>query len=342
MFRWTELENYRTSHGKTGFSLLIENLPEAAEVILNQCVHRSEHINSSDREYSVTYNFKYLDHDPDMSRTGRFSAVKAMIKHKRERLLLHPLTLKFNEWKWFSLGRCAFVSEFLTYLILMTLFTIFIVEQRKDQTFRPANYTSDFPSSPSPSPPPPPLKLNVSEYYKPKPSDIYRKGTAFTEVVPPMVLTVAVLHMCKELLQMYVQGWNYFIDLTNYLDWTLHVCAALFMAPFAASRDDLDAHFASMKDPRSLWIVGIVGIFVCYTNMMLFLRRYRFFGTYISMYVQVTKTVFKVMAVFIFLVLGFALVFYILFKEQVSNIIFEKHVKVLTNPNNRHLRSKAI
>ena len=52
--------------------------------------------------------------------------------------------------------------------------------------------------------------------------------------------------------------------------------------------------------------------------MMLFLRRYRLVGTYISMYIEVTKTVFQVMVVFIFLVLGFALAFYVLFKEQVS------------------------
>ena len=92
-----ELEDYETSNGQTAISLLIENFPEAAEVVLDHSVHYSEHLNPSNPEYTVTYNFKHLDHDPDVkSSNGRFSAVKTMIKHKRDRLLLHPLTLKFN------------------------------------------------------------------------------------------------------------------------------------------------------------------------------------------------------------------------------------------------------
>jgi len=71
-----------------------------------------------------------------------------------------------------------------------------------------------------------------------------------------------------------------------------------------------------MSDPPNFWIFGVVAIFVCYSNMMLFLRRYRLFGTYISMYTEVIKTIVQVMVVFVFLVLGFALVFYVLFMEE--------------------------
>lgn len=77
-----------------------------------------------------------------------------------------------------------------------------------------------------------------------------------------------------------------------------------------------------LEHEGTIWITGILAIFVCYTNMMLFLRRYRLFGTYVAMYVEVTKIVFQVMAVFVFLLLGFALVFHILFTEQVSLRIF--------------------
>ena len=266
-------------------------------------MHHSEHLNPTDPEYKVTYNFKYLDQGVEMP-SGRFSAVQAMIKYRRERLLLHPLTLKFNEVKWSKLGRSVFMFDFVTYLILMILFTIFIVDQRKGQDFREVDNQP---------------KNSAQRDPKRKPSDFYKKDTLFTEMVPIMILLFAVVHMCKEFLQIYVQRWNYFKDLSNYLDWTLHICAALFMIPYVTTQQDLDDWFEGMKDPRSLWIIGIVAIFVCYTNMILFLRRYRLFGTYIAMYIEVTKTVFQVMAVFTFLVLGFALVFYILFKEQVGN-----------------------
>ena len=322
-FRWTELENYQTTSGQTAVSLLVENFPEAAEVVLNQCVHYSQNLNPSDPDYAVTYNFKHLDPGPDVKDCGdRFSTVKTMIKHKRERLLLHPLTLKFNERKWNSLGRYLFISDFLTYLILMILFTIFIVHQRQGLTFRPPKLTGR-----------PPM-MNRSgeedEYFKPKPSDIYKKDSAFTESVPYIVMIFAAVHICKEFFQIYVQRWNYFKDTSNYLDWILHTSTALFMVPYVASPDVIDEWFSSMRDPRTLWILGIVAIFVCYTNMMLFLRRYRLFGTYISMYIEVTKTVVQVMVVFAFLVLGFSLVFYILFKEQVRDfVIFDWLSKLL-------------
>ena len=298
--RWKELEQYQTSNGKTALSLLVENFPEAAEVVLNQYVRSSDHLDPADPDYAVTYDFKHLDPGPDADMSsGRFSTVQMMIKHKREQLLLHPLMLKFNERKWQSLGRFVFLFDFVTYLLLIVLFTFFIVQKRRDQTFRPSGNDTE------------------GVYIKQKPSDIYKKDDAFTETVSFFILIFSSLHICKELLQVYVQRWNYFKDLSNYLDWTLYTTSGLFMIPYVTRPDDLDDWLASMKDPRLLWFVGIIAIFVCYINMVLFLRRYRLLGTYISMYIEVTKTVFQVMFVFIFLVLGFALVFFILFKEQV-------------------------
>ncbi|XP_078375252.1 uncharacterized protein LOC144658662 isoform X2 [Oculina patagonica] len=307
--RWVELEDYQTKTGQTAISLLVENFPEAAEVALNLCVHHSPHLNISDPEYTVTYDFRYLDPGPQVTDCSkRFSAVETMIKHKRERLLLHPLTLKFNERKWITLGRFGFLGDFITYFILLILLTIFVVEQRGNVDLRPANYTSTQP------------KRNGSgeadEYFTPKSSDIYKKDSAFAESVPFIIMVFAILHICKEFFQIYMERWNYFKDTSNYLDWILYISTILFMAPYVTSLDVLDEGFSGMSDPRALWILGVVAIFACYTNMMLFLRRYRLFGTYISMYTEVTKTVIQVMVVFIFPVMGFALVFFILFKEQ--------------------------
>ncbi|CAH3188686.1 unnamed protein product [Porites lobata] len=289
---WKELKQYQISNGQTAISLLVENFPEAAEVVLDQCVRSSDHLNPADPDYTVTYDFKHLDPGPDADMSsGRFSTVQMMIKHKRERLLLHPLTLKFNERKWQSLGRYVFLFDFVTYLLLMVLFTVFIVDDRSDQTFSE------------------PLKQKPSDYY-------YDEDDPFRGTMSFLILTFSLLHICKELLQIYVQRWNYFKDLSNYLNWALYISSALFMVPYVAKPEDVDKFFASTKAPLVLWNTGVVAIFVCYTNMMLFLRRYRLFGTYISMYIEVTKTVFQVMFVFVFLVLGFALAFFVLFKEQ--------------------------
>ena len=284
------------SNGQTAISLLVENFPEAAEAVLNQCVSSSDHLNPADPDYAVTYDFKHLDPGPDADMSsGRFSTVQMMIKHKRERLLLHPLTLKFNERKWQRLGRYVFLFDFVTYLLLMVFFTVFIVIDRRGQTFSE------------------PLKQKLSTLYND--NDDPFKGT-----IPFLILTFSLLHIGKELFQIYVQRWSYFKDLSNYLNWTLYITAALFMVPYVTSQDVLNKIlvFAGTKYSLVLWNIGVIAIFLCYTNMMLFLRRYRLFGTYISMYIEVTKTVFQVMVVFIFLLLGFALAFYVLFKEQVS------------------------
>ena len=126
-----ELENYQTKNGQTSISLLVENFPEAAEVTLTQCVHYSPHLSATDPEYTVTYDFKYLDPGPEAQESSkRFSTIKTMIKHQRERLLLHPLTLKFNERKWSTLGKFGFFGDFVTYFILLIFLSIFVVQQR--------------------------------------------------------------------------------------------------------------------------------------------------------------------------------------------------------------------
>ena len=294
-----ELENYQTKTWQTSISLLVENFPEAAEVALTQCVHHSPHLKTTDPEYTVTYDFKYLDPGPEVKESSkRFSTVKTMIKHKRERLLLHPLTLKFNERKWSTFGKFGFLGDFVTYFILLIFLSMFIVQDReipdKFEVVTPLqNYTDETP------------KMNTSGevYYS------YVEDSVLKESVLIIGLVFFILHLCKEFFQIYMQRSRCFKDTSNYLRWIFYLNILL---PFTLKLD---------VDLQILWAVAI---FVCYTNMMLFLRRFRLFGTYISMYTEVIKTVVQVMVVFVFLVLGFALVFYILFNEQVRVVVSDK------------------
>lgn len=47
------------------------------------------------------------------------------------------------------------------------------------------------------------------------------------------------------------------------------------------------------------------------------LNRFKIFGNYVVMFTEVSKTVVRVLLVFSVFLLGFAIVFYVLFKEQV-------------------------
>jgi len=317
-----EIKNYQTKTGQTSISLLVENFPEAAEVALTQCVHYSPHLNTTDPEYTITYDFKYLDPGPEVKESRkRFSTVKTMIKHQRERLLLHPLTLKFNERKWSMLGKFGFFGDFVTYFILLIFLSIFVVQVRKVTDVLPEMNTSGEPhiyyeedsafaeSVLITDVPPETNKSGEPDiYYE------FEEDSAFAKSVPIICSVFFILHLCKEFFLIYMQRWRYFKDTSNYLRWIfyLSITGAMGIWPSA------DA------DPREVWIPWGVATFGCYTNMLLFLRRYQLFGTYISMYTEVIKTVVQVMVVFVFLVLGFGLVFYILFQEQVKVIRKDK------------------
>ena len=154
-------------------------------------MHHPPHLNTTDPEYTVSYDFKYLYPGPEgKDCSKRFSAVKTMIKHQRdsERFLLHPLTLKCHERKWITLERFGFTFDFITYFILLVLLSMFVVEERGDVDFRPPN-DADMP----------PNMTRSGEAYKQKPSDIYKKESAFTKSVPYIVLIFVIMHICKEL-----------------------------------------------------------------------------------------------------------------------------------------------
>ena len=307
-----ELENYQTKNGQTLISLLVENFPEAAEVALTQCVHYSPHLNTTDPEYSIRYDFKYLDPGPEAKHCSkRFSTVTTMIKHQRERLLLHPLTLKFNERKWSTLGKFGFFGDFVTYFILLIFLSLQVVLLRgapyvTASAARLQN-NSDVLSEIDTSEKNDTHVLISTDTSGPSGYVYANEYSVFVKSMPIICLVFVVLHVCKESFHIYMQRWRYFKDTSNYLRW-------VFYLSILATTDILEIDAES----RVKWIPWGVAIFVCYTNMMLFLRRYRLFGTYISMYTEVIKTVVQVMVVFVFLVLGFALVFYILFKEQVK------------------------
>ena len=128
----------------------------------------------------------------------------------------------------------------------------------------------------------------------------------------------AVIHLLKEILQIIIQGFRYFTEISNLLEWLLYGTAFTFLIPYVMPDSITNNMFRRMSDPYFLWLVGVTSIFCCYANLVLFLRRFRLFGIYVTMFVEVTKTVIKVLLVFLVLIIGFTIVFFVLFKEQVS------------------------
>lgn len=312
--------------GHSPMKLLIEHFPESAEFLMDRSVKRSEMTSSNDPQFTVTYDFRLLDPGPDdpaFVHGRRFFGPCTMVKHERKSLLLHPLTQALLNVKWSTFGRFVYYLNFLSYLIFVGLYSAFMVIEREKQ-----NFTATF-------------KVEGKECYEYEyeyenengswvrayevvcepVSSIYETETVFTKGFSYVVFAFALVHLVKEILQMLIQRFKYFTEITNLLEWVLYGTTLAFMIPYVMPDDITEDLFSEMTDPYLLWIVGLVSIFLCYANLVLFLRRFRLFGIYVTMFLEVTQTVVKVLLVFLVFIIGFAIIFFILFKEQVRNSI---------------------
>uniref|UniRef100_A0A6Q2X271 Ion transport domain-containing protein n=1 Tax=Esox lucius TaxID=8010 RepID=A0A6Q2X271_ESOLU len=98
---------------------------------------------------------------------------------------------------------------------------------------------------------------------------------------------------------------NYFKDLSNMQDWFSIIFSLLFVIPM---------FFCT---PRSWhWEAGALAIIMSWINFLLYLQRFEHFGIYVVMFQEIARTLFKILLVFFFLLLAFALVFYAVMLNQ--------------------------
>jgi len=284
---------HKDTYGHTPMKLLIEHFPESAEVLMDRCVKRSEMTSSNDPQFTVTYDFRLLDPGPDdpaFLNGRRFFGPSTMVKHERKQLLLHPLTQVLLNQKWSKLGRFVHYFNFLSYMVFVALFSAFIVIER--EAFVPGRHG--------------PISYHEKETYQ-------SKGLSY------IVFSFTVVHLSKEILQILIERFKYFMEISNVMEWVLYGTAFAFMIPFVIPDDVTKDQFEAMIHPDHLWMVGVTSISLCYVNYVLFLRRFRLFGIYVTMFIEVTQTLVKTLLVFFVCLFGFSIVFFVLFKEQVSN-----------------------
>uniref|UniRef100_A0A6Q2YJB6 Ion transport domain-containing protein n=1 Tax=Esox lucius TaxID=8010 RepID=A0A6Q2YJB6_ESOLU len=113
--------------------------------------------------------------------------------------------------------------------------------------------------------------------------------------------------VCQKYLEMkWFQRRNYFKDLSNMQDWFSIIFSLLFVIPM---------FFCT---PRSWhWEAGALAIIMSWINFLLYLQRFEHFGIYVVMFQEIARTLFKILLVFFFLLLAFALVFYAVMLNQV-------------------------
>ena len=262
---------------------LIRKLPEVAEVVLDQCISYST-LPTEHTDFTVIFTFTPLDPPSSLSSSSHhFFAPATMANYRRESLLNHSVTQVLLRWKWAVMGKFLYYLNFIIFFIFLVLFSFFIVDQRskvRDLSGSDVNTTTNMTSGDS-------------------------KG------IPAAIFTFLIVKILIEVIQMFLQHLEYFKDYTNVLDLCLYLTTMLFILPYVTTED-------LFGDVRVQWTAGVLALLLCYVNFCLSLRRLSSVAIYVTMYVEVLVTFLKVIAIFVAVLIGFALVFHVLLKEEVS------------------------
>lgn len=276
----------KSPDGENRMGKLIERYPDAARSVMDRCIQRSL------AQRSISYDFRLLDPGPDDKSgpgDGPFFGLMDMVKHKQKDLLVHDLSKKLLKIKWHTYGWFVYWTNLALFAFFLFLMTYFMLTQRKQ------------------------IKLQKSNNPGDDVDDIFEKKDAFNRVSPFLILVFASLHLGKELYQMGVQRKGYFKQRTNLLEWALYLSTIIFILPYVST------NVSSLRgDPRVTWQIGTVAVFLGYMNLILFVQTLDHVGIYVTMFFQVAKTVLQAISFCSLFVLAFSVVFFILFKEQVS------------------------
>ena len=265
---------------------LIEHFPDAASVVMDRCIQRSV------SEHSIKYDFTLLDPGPDDQsgkNNDRFLGLMTMVKHKQQQLLEHDLSRKLLLLKWRRFGWFVYGGNLLLYGMFLLFMTIFVLTEREN---------IDFPDRDDP-------KSEPDENF-------FLEKSEFNEAVPFIVIFFSLVHIGKELYQIYSQKLRYFTEWSNAVEWVLYVTAFLFVLPYVIDDTGLRQNYSFY------WQMGTFSIFLGYLNAILILESLKYVGLFVTMFIEVMKTVIKVLGLFVMFTLAFSMAFYILLKEQVN------------------------
>uniref|UniRef100_A0A8C8MDN0 Transient receptor potential cation channel, subfamily A, member 1b n=1 Tax=Oncorhynchus tshawytscha TaxID=74940 RepID=A0A8C8MDN0_ONCTS len=101
------------------------------------------------------------------------------------------------------------------------------------------------------------------------------------------------------------QRLTYFKDPFNYQDWTVAIFSLLFVIPLNFN-----------VEGSWYWQAGAMAVFQSWISFLFYLQRFEHFGIYVVMFNEIAKTLWKILLLFFFLMLAFALVFHALMLNQ--------------------------
>ncbi|CAH1773894.1 unnamed protein product [Owenia fusiformis] len=294
--RWQEAMDLMTSKYGCPMLGLIEHLPDVCLAVLDRCRTTSGH-EPSHKCFHHKFEFKYLQAPVEtvvaLKKKGveilPMIALNMMVRFNRIECLSHPVSVQFLQMKWQSYGCVIHMMNIILYIIFLGCLTNFIVSSND-----PMGHKDEY------------KRINGTEV----PTNVWEKHEySVSQLVPASILAAFCLaNIIKEFFQMFQQGFKYFIDVTNYIEWILYTTSAVFVVP---SLLGFSTHWQ--------WECGAIAIFLAWFNFLLFLQRFDFFGIYVVMFLEILKTLLQVLIVFSILIIAFAMAFYILLSGEATH-----------------------
>ena len=259
---------------------LIQVLPDVAEIVLDNCLIQSV-LPTSHPDYTITIDVFPLD--PYLNNDKRkFFAPACMATYRREKLLNHCVTQALLRWKWAVLGKFLNYFNFVVFLLFVALFTVVIVKHRE-----------------------------VTRFSFDNPDDTSTETPTEVKGIAIAIFIFLICETANEIFQICWLQTSYFKDASNLVDFSLYISVTIYILPFV-TKEDL------YGDSKVQWTAGSVGLLLCYLSITLSFRRLSGVALYVTMYIEVLQTFAKVISIFTIVIIGYALVFYVLLSEQVS------------------------
>ena len=276
--RWMEIMEHKDKKGLTPMKLLIKHFPESAQLVMDYCIDRSETESSDDPNFTITCNLRFLDPSPTHTTC------------LRESRFFGPSTMVKHE-------RRELLEHPLTQVLLNKKWSSF------GRLVFYFNFMFYF------------VFVVMFTAFLIRFMQNGDKGLGDFFMYPIVFLLIFV-QFTKEVIAILVQRFRYFTTLSNLTEWILYSTTLSFITLLFIF-DLFGLERRHNLYPQFIWVLGAISIFLCYANLVLVLRRLSLVGIYVTMFIEVTKSVLKVLLIFFVLFFGFSMVFYVLFKSEV-------------------------
>ncbi|KAL9905738.1 transient receptor potential cation channel A1 [Glossina fuscipes fuscipes] len=305
---------------------LIASMPKVFEAVQDKCITKAN-CKKDSKSFYIKYTFSFLQ-CPFMfakldEKTGErviqsnpipLPALNTMVNHGRVELLAHPLSQKYLQMKWNSYGKYFHLANLLVYSIFLLFVTIYsslmmngikiknrvfvanlnVIRNRSDLIDCSSLIGS--------------LQLRNNSISH---DDCYESisQSPTIRVCAGTIIVYIALSSLRELIQIYQQRLHYILEIVNLISWILYISTLIMVAPVCKTDGAItNVHYSAAS----------ISVFLSWFRLLLFLQRFDQVGIYVVMFLEILKTLIKVLLVFSILIIAFGLAFYILLSKIID------------------------